>query len=611
MFWYIILAVVAYVFYSLFKTEKNLRDVANPVKKKVVIIGAGVSGLTVAKSMLEEGHDVQVLEKADSFGGVWRFDNSKDRTFNSGQVWQNLVTTSSTWVTSFSDFTCAERTDDIKTYPHAKHSPFHMSHQQYRNYLEGYMKENGVAKTLRFKITVKSTKLLADNRWELVIQHADKKQPETLQADFVVVATGQHQNVKAPSIPGLEDFKGNVVHSTDYVNAAPFQNRRVLIIGGGDSSADIVKHISEVSKPGETYLCLRSGVHVLPRMGLSSVGGMSKFPADYNIMRAQFYRSLPVRTRALDSLPKGLKMKVQKATNSKDEAFAKEIYRMHYMLGGKTEDTYFATKSAEMCQALADGAAQLRPGLKGFEGNIANFQPASTILNDESVCSPIVDTSVEVDDVVLCTGFKTYYPFLPEDYQSHSDVERYNLVFHPDLPNMGFAGFVRPSGLGAIPPLAEMQGRWMAQVVSGRAVLPDKASLDAHVKQHKMDFFSARPNANTHTFCQFLCYLNTIGGLIDVKPNLAKMFFTDNALWKRMMFGPFSSHQFRYQGIHSKPEYVRKTLFDGQHATYRNKRAKPVIVMAMATKAFLLSLIPGPIGQREQPLLHRKKILAA
>jgi len=590
-----------------------------PKKKKVVVIGAGVSGIVATKACLEEDFDVITIDKADSWGGVWRFELGREKASHSGQVWQNLVTTSSAFVTSFSDFMPPEKSTGES---HSEWAPFHMSHMTYRKFLADYINKFGISKCFRLHTTVKAVQdrkngdAHAGYSVHVSSTQDGKCVEDTLECDFVIVASGQHQSTKLPAIPGLQEFKasgGLVLHSTEYVDAKPFAGKRVLVIGAGDSGADLVKHISDVSAPGKTYISLRNGVHVLPRMGVESLrkgaawtASDEAVPADYNIMRAQMYRPLHMRTKNLEMLPGTLKAL---AMETKDPVVA-ELYRLHYMLNGKTEDTYFATKSHEMCKALGSGAAQLRPGVKRFEGPLVVFEPAHSLPNDVTVCAPIADAAAPVDAVVLCTGFKQAWPFLPR-HQMHDHLERYHLVFHPELPNMAFVGFARPSGLGAIPPLAEMQARWVAQVIAGRALLPSRNEALKLIASHKADFTRVRPDAEGHTFVQFVLYLETLARKIDAAPHMGRLFFTDRKLWSRLMFGPFNSMQYRLVGPHANPAYVKQKLFEGRVGSYLRDRLPKPVLMLTAAKGFVLGLLPGKFGRRHAPLLEKQKIIAA
>ncbi len=85
----------------------------------------------------------------------------------------------------------------------------------------------------------------------------------SLRAPHVVIASGLNTYPITPTYPGLEKFEGRVIHSADYVNAKPFTGQSVLVIGMGNTGAEIALDLSEGgAKP---TISVRDGVHIVPR----------------------------------------------------------------------------------------------------------------------------------------------------------------------------------------------------------------------------------------------------------------------------------------------------------------------------------------------------------
>jgi dimethylaniline monooxygenase (N-oxide forming) len=93
---------------------------AHSTSRRVAVIGAGPSGLTAVKELLEEGHQPICFEKAASLGGVFRFGE------DDGVVWESCRLTSSGLLTAFSDF------------PVTPEFSGHMTARQYVDYLTRY-----------------------------------------------------------------------------------------------------------------------------------------------------------------------------------------------------------------------------------------------------------------------------------------------------------------------------------------------------------------------------------------------------------------------------------------------------------------------------------------
>ena len=92
-------------------------------------------------------------------------------------------------------------------------------------------------------------------------------------------------------------------------------------------------------------------------------------------------------------------------------------------------------------------------------------------------------SEVKADVVVYCTGYKVTFPFFDEGFLSapDNDLPLYRRTFHPDIPNVFFVGLLQP--LGAIMPIAEAQGEWVSDYLSGRYALPAPADLRADMER--------------------------------------------------------------------------------------------------------------------------------
>jgi putative flavoprotein involved in K+ transport len=81
-------------------------------------------------------------------------------------------------------------------------------------------------------------------------------------ADRVVMATG-HSNVPfMPDWPG--GFAGEIVHSADYRDPVPYVGRRVLVVGAGNSGAEIAVDLAD-GGAAEVLLAVRSAPHIVRR----------------------------------------------------------------------------------------------------------------------------------------------------------------------------------------------------------------------------------------------------------------------------------------------------------------------------------------------------------
>lgn len=114
---------------------------------RVCIIGAGPSGITSAKHLLQMGHtNFVVYEKKDQVGGIWVYspDASQPSIYESA----HLITSRA--MSQFSDYPMP---DDYPDYP---------SHKLLLKYFQGYAEHFGVTPYIEFETSVVSAKKQAD-----------------------------------------------------------------------------------------------------------------------------------------------------------------------------------------------------------------------------------------------------------------------------------------------------------------------------------------------------------------------------------------------------------------------------------------------------------------
>jgi dimethylaniline monooxygenase (N-oxide forming) len=226
------------------------------VSRQVAVIGAGPSGLATVKELLEEGHEPTCFEQAEGLSGVFRFDERR------GVVWETCRLTSSGLLTAFSDF------------PVSPDRAGHMAVGEYVDYLARYCQAFGVGRHLRFGAMVDSVTRGPSGDW--TVRATDARGTREERFDAVAVCSGLHQHPHWPRFPGQESFTGTEMHGAEYRRASQVAGRKVLIVGAGESGADLAAEVSEHA--AEALLSLRRGVAVLPRR-------MFGMPKDYETSR--------------------------------------------------------------------------------------------------------------------------------------------------------------------------------------------------------------------------------------------------------------------------------------------------------------------------------------
>src|SRR6185503_11524880 len=123
------------------------------------------------------------------------------------------------------------------------------------DYLEAYAARRGVRP--RFTVAVERLER-TQTGWRATTSAGE------LRADWVVVATGFSHTPHLPDWPGREAFTGELLHSSAYRTGAAYRGRRALVVGVGNSGAEIAVDLVEQGA-ADVGLAVRSAPHVVPR----------------------------------------------------------------------------------------------------------------------------------------------------------------------------------------------------------------------------------------------------------------------------------------------------------------------------------------------------------
>jgi cation diffusion facilitator CzcD-associated flavoprotein CzcO len=383
--------------------------------RRICVIGAGPCGLTALKNMLASGLDqVECFDDSDAIGGNWVFREEPQRT----SVYETTHIISSRRLSGFEDYPMP---DDFPDFP---------SHRQILAYLQDYAAHFGLMSHIRLRTRVRQATRRADGRW--VVQLSRQGNEEEQVFDHLVVCSGHHRDPYIPDYPGC--FEGETLHSRDYKRADSFRGKRVLVVGSGNSGADIAVDVSRVA--ARTCISMRRGYNFFPKL---------LFGRPIDVVYARCRRYVP--RQIIEPFAKLFRYIVI-------GPWAR--YGLQKPVGGPL--SMHPTLNADILSALRHGTVLPRPGIERFEGSAVHF----------------VDGRVEeYDTVIWATGFRMTFPFLDAsmvDWNAPQHPRLYLKMMHPRIANLYFIGLFQP--IGCIWRLADHQARIVALQIAGRLDRP-------------------------------------------------------------------------------------------------------------------------------------------
>jgi hypothetical protein len=388
---------------------------------RAAVIGAGSSGIAAAKALHERGIEFDCFEKSDRIGGNWVFGNKNGMS----AAYRFLHINTSRERMQYTDFPMPESYPDFPR------------HDQIAAYFESYVDHFGFRDRILFETGVERAERRPDGVWEIADEHGT-----TRTYDMLLVANGHHWHKRwpEPAFPGSDEFEGVQMHAHDYVDNDALRDKDVVVLGMGNSAMDISVESSEVA--ANTYLAARRGAWIIPKY---------LFGKPLDTLATNPRVPMTIGARALEKI---VTLHVGRPERFGLPAPDHKFGQAHPTISGRIHDR------------IQHGKVTPKPNIKRLHRNEVEFDDG---------------TRAHADVVVYCTGYKITFPFFDETFISAPDnhIELYWRVWKPEIANLAFIGLLQP--LGAIMPLAEAQGRWVAEYLRGEYRLPSPDDMRAHI----------------------------------------------------------------------------------------------------------------------------------
>lgn len=341
-----------------------------------LVVGAGPVGLAMAKSLKTANIPYQQVEADDDIGGNWYHG-----TYKSAHI------LSARRVMEYPDFPMPE------SYPDFPSSAQMLSY--YRDYTDNYdLKEN-----IQFNTKVVYVNPIEDNLWKVSFDDGSH-----IIYKGVLICNGHHWNKRYPSYEG--NFTGDSFHSKEYKTSDQIKDKKVLVIGAGNSAFDIASECARVST--KSYLSVRRGIWIFPKT----------------------FMGKPLAALQVPKLPDWLQETLVKMMLKVTIGSHKE-----YGLPKPTSGVFerHPTVNTETLMHVKHGRIKIKGAVKKLEDSKVIFEDGSY---------------EEVDTIVYATGFHTSFPFLPKkmDRVENSHVKVYGFSMYDDYKGIYLVGWMQPRG---------------------------------------------------------------------------------------------------------------------------------------------------------------------
>lgn len=396
---------------------------------KVAVIGAGPSGLTALRGLKKLGISYVCFEASNALGGLWNIKNPKS------SVYENTYTITSKAVTAFLDF------------PMPPKWPEYLHRSLVLEYLQQYATRYGLEESIQYNSEVKSISAMSGNGFQVVLTSGTE-----YQFDYVIIANGHNWYPRLPVIPGK--FEGEVLHSVNYNNALSLKNKRILVVGAGNTGCDIAVECAGVSDSVD--ISMRRGYYFFPKYIFGK-------PADQFGKKAS---SIKIPRFIMQRIYKGILW----AAIGRIERY------------GLPKPDHDLLESPAIVNSLfpyycGHGRVGVKADIKGYRGRTILFKDGS---------------SDEYDVVIYATGYQIYMPFLdPSDIgwtgESTDRPELFLQAFPKTRKDLFIVGLT--DGTGGHFPTAQRQARVIANFIMAQELGADCADeFWLKVKSSTKDF---------------------------------------------------------------------------------------------------------------------------
>ena len=340
----------------------------------VLIVGGGQAGLSAAARLSHLGVDTLIIDRNQRIGDNWRLRYHSLTLHNEVHV------------------------NHLPLMPFPPTWPVFIPKDKLANWFETYVES--------LELNFWTGTELAGGRWDdkegcwtVTLKRSDGSE-RTMKPRHIIVATGVSGIPVWPDVPGLDTFKGAVMHSGQYTTGAAWKGRKALVLGTGNSGHDVAQDLC--ASGVDTTIVQRNPTYIVSIREAQKVystysEGLPFEDCDllatsmpYPVLRRAYQLSTAEMRKADQALLKGLEARGFKLTYGEDDTG----FQMMYLRRGG--GYYFNVGCSDM---IVDG----RVDLLQYD-TIDRFVTEGVVLKD--------GTTRPLDLVVVATGYESQQEFV-------------------------------------------------------------------------------------------------------------------------------------------------------------------------------------------------------
>ena len=375
---------------------------------EVIVVGAGFSAIVAAIQLQSLGINFRIIERQADFGGTWQLnDYPEARVDISSFIYQYKF---------------------VRNYPW-KH--YFAPREELKEYVNHVVKKYDLRRFATFNTTVTDARWNEEtSTWQLRTKDAHGN-AENIESQVVFAASGLFSTARLPDIKGIESYRGEMFHTTDWNHDYDYTGKRVALIGTGCTGSQLLRDLA--GKAADVKVFQRTANWVMPVPNYrNQVPEQLRWLMDNMPYYVNWYcysmHTAQMRQQPIQELDREWQAQGG-VINEKNDKMRDQLARMVQKMVGDRNDLAekltpdFAPLSRRLVIDNEFFASLQRDNVELLTNGIREFTPTGIVSAD--------GTEREFDLVVLAAGFQTERYLHPVDYVGR-DGRRLNDLWGKD-----------------------------------------------------------------------------------------------------------------------------------------------------------------------------------